>query len=236
MTILQNREIQVSFSGILRLVGYGLLIMAVVNVSFLLIHPQLRDPLWEFQTLGAIIERIPFTLLGIVLVYYGEKSDKPSGMASLRAPIETSILKSLSWFSLISAIVLLLAIPLNISNSFRLYYQQNVTNSSQSNPQKNAIEHFRQQLETVNTRDGIKAILQQQAQIDIPASVDIKNLKTNILIDLQNDRDNITAQIRAFRAQKRSLLFKKCLRWNFGASIAAILFFLIWKSTSWARI
>ena len=228
MTILQNREIQVSFSGILRLVGYGLLIMAVVNVSFLLIHPQLRDPLWEFQTLGAIIERIPFTLLGIVLVYYGEKSD--------RAPIETSILKSLSWFSLISAIVLLLAIPLNISNSFRIYYQQNTTNSSQSIAQKDALEHFRQQLETVDTRDGIKAILQQQAQINIPASIDIKNLKTNILIDLQTNRDNITSQIRSFRGQKRSLLFKKCLQWNFGASIAAILFLLIWKSTSWARI
>jgi hypothetical protein len=228
MTILQNREIQISFSGILRLVGYGLLVMAVVNVSFLLIHPQLKDPLWEFQTLGAIIERIPFTLLGIVLVYYDEKSD--------RASIETSILKGLSWFSLISAIVLLLVIPLNINNSFRIYYQQNTTNSSQPIAQKNTLEHFRQQLETVDTKDGIKAILQQQAQINIPPSVDIENLKTNILIDLQSDRDNITSQIRTFRAQKRSLLLKKCLKWNFGALIAAILFFLIWKSTSWARI
>jgi FtsH-binding integral membrane protein len=101
MNITQDR--QVFSSGILRLVGYGLLVMALVDILFLLIPPQLMNPVWEFQTMGAIIERIPVTLLGIVLVYYGERSD--------RAPIETLLLRWLSWFCLIFAIFLLITFP-----------------------------------------------------------------------------------------------------------------------------
>ena len=230
MTILQDRERQLFSSGILRLVGYGLLLMALIDVLFLLIPLQLMNPLWEFQTVGAIVERLPVTLLGIVLVYYGEKSD--------RAPIEAVILKSLSWLSLAAAIFLLLVIPLNISNSFRIYHQHNASTNAQYVNQKDTIERFKSQLSEANSKDEISAVLQQQAkqEVNIPDSVNTEQLKTNLLSNLQNNQDTITSQAQSFRKQKRSLLIKKCLKWNLGALIAAILFFLIWKSTGWARI
>ncbi len=230
MTILQDQQRQVFSSGILRLVGYGLLVMAVVDILFLLIPPQLMNPLWEFQTMGAIVERIPVTLLGIVLVYYGERSD--------RAPVENLILKGLSWLSMVAAILLLLMIPLNISNSYRIYHQQNATANAQFVSRKDAIQQFKEQLKAANSKDEIGAILQQQAQqqVIIPDSVNTQKLKADILTNLQNNQDNLTSQAQSFRAQKRSLLFKKCLKWNLGALIASILFFLIWKSTDWARL
>lgn len=230
MTTIQDRERRVFSSGILRLVGYGLLIMAIIDILFLLIPPQLMNPLWEFQTMGAIVERIPVTLLGIVLVYYGERSD--------RAPIEAMLLKCISWLTLVAAILMLLMIPLNISNSFRIYHQQNATANAQFVSQNDTIQKFKEQLKTANSNNEIGAILQQQAkqQISIPDSVNTQKLKTDILTNLQNNQDNITSQAQTFRAQKRSLLLKKCLKWNLGALIASILFFLIWKSTSWARV
>lgn len=230
MTILQDREKQIFSSGILRLVGYGLLIMAFVDLFFLLIPLQLMNPLWEFQTIGAIVERIPVTLLGIVLVYYGEKSD--------RAPIETFLLKGLSWLCLVAAILLLLVIPLNISNSFRIYHHHNATANVQFVNQKDSIEQFKKQLEAANSKAEISAVLQQQAkqEVSIPNSVNTEKLKTNILTNLQDKQDSITNQAESFRNQKRSLLIKKCLKWNLGALIASVLFFLIWKSTGWARI
>lgn len=230
MTILQDREKQIFSSGILRLVGYGLLVMAFVDLFFLLIPPQLMNPLWEFQTVGAIVERIPVTLLGIVLVYYGERSD--------RAPVETLILKGLSWLSLVAAIFLLLVIPLNISNSFRIYHHHNATANAQFVNQKDTIERFKEQLEAANSKAEIGAVLQQQAkqEVSIPDSVNTAKLKTSILTNLQNNQDSITNQAESFRNQKRSLLIKKCLKWNLGALIASILFFLIWKSTGWARL
>ena len=230
MTILQDRDKQVFSSGILRLVGYGLLLMALVDLLFLLIPPQLMNPLWEFQTIGAIVERIPVTLLGMVFIYYGEKSD--------RAPIEATILKLLSWTSLLAAVLLILAIPLNISNGFRIYNQHNATANAQFVTQKDTIEQFKQQLKTASSKDEIGAILQQQAkqEVTIPDSVNTEKLKTDILANLQNNQDSITNQAEAFRSQKKSLLLKKCLKWNLGALISAILFFIIWKSTGWARL
>lgn len=230
MTILQNQERQVFSSGILRLVGYGLLVMAIVDVFFLVIPPQLMNPLWEFQTVGAIVERIPVTLLGIVLIYYDERGD--------RAPIETFILKALSWLSLIAAILLVLMIPLNISNSFRIYHQQNATVNAQYVNQKDAIQKFKEQLKAANSKDEIGAVLQQQAkeEVNIPDSVNTQKLKTDIITNLQNNQDNITSQTKSFKAEKRAWLIKQCLKWNLGALIAAILFFMIWKSTGWARI
>ena len=227
MTILQDRE-RIFSSSILRLVGYSLLLMAIVNISFLLIPLHLTNPLWEFQTVGAIIERIPFILLGIVLICYGERSN--------RASVELSVLKGLSWFSLISAIALLLVIPLNINNSLRIYYQNNPHDNVHLLNQENAIEQFKDRLLVANSKDEITAILQQQIKdINISDSVNIQEFKDNIFVTLKNYRYDITSQIQTFKAQKRSLLIKNCLKWDIGALISAILFFLIWKSTGWAR-
>ena len=227
MSILQNRE-RIFSSSILRLVGYSLLLMAIVNISFLLIPLHLMNPLWEFQTVGAIVERLPFILLGIVLVGCGERSN--------RASIELSVLKGLSWFSLISAIALLLVIPLNINNSLRIYYQNNPHDNVHLLNQENAIEQFKDRLSVANSKDEITAILQQQIKdINISDSINIQDFKNNIFITLQDYRYDINSQIQTFKAEKRSLLIKNCFKWDIGALISAILFFLIWKSTDWTR-
>ncbi len=224
MTILQHQERRVFSSGILRLVGYGLLLLAVVDVSCLLISPELMNPWWEFQTMGAVVERLPFTLLGIVLVYYGTRSDRP--------PIETNMLKLLSWLCLLTAILLMLMIPLNIYNGLRIYHQRNATADTQSISQKDAIQQFKEQLEAADSKAEIRAILQQQAkqQVNIPDSVNPQKLKTDIITNLQHNQDRITSQALTFRAQKRSLLVKKSLKWNLGALVASILFLMISKS------
>jgi len=230
MTILQDKERLIFSSGILRLVGYGLLLMAIVDIFFLLIPPQLMDPVWEFETMGTIIERIPVTLLGVVLIYYGERSD--------RAPIETLLLKISSWLSLFAAIFLLLMIPLSINNGFRIYHQQNAQANARFVSQKDTIEQYKEQLNLADSTEDIQNILQQQAQqrVEIPNSVNTQKLKTDILQKLQKNQETITEQAKTFRNQKRTLILKKCLRWNLGGLISAILFFLIWKSTGWARI
>ena len=227
MTILQDRE-RIFSASILRLLGYGILLMAVVNISFLLIPLQLMNPLWEFQTVGAIVERMPFILLGIVLVYCGERSNCAS--------IELSVLKGLSWFSLISAIVLLLIIPLNINNSLRIYYQTNAIDDAQFISQQDTIKQFQEQLTLANSKEEITAILQQKTpNINISDSIDIEDLKNSIIVILQDYRSSIASQIQTFGEQKRSLLIKNCFKWDIGALISAILFLLIWKSTDWTR-
>ena len=226
MTILQEQEKRLFFLVILRLVGYGLLLMAVVNVCWLLIPAQLMNPLWEFQTIGAIVEKVPVGLLGIALVYYGEKSDRTSN--------EIIILKVLSWGSLLAAILMMLIIPLNISNGFKIYHQRDTTANAQFVSFQDTIEQFKEQLELANSKAEIGAILQQQTKqkINIPNSVNTEKLKIDIITKLKNNQYNVINQAEAFQAQKHSLILKKCLKWNFGALISCILFLMIWKGTA----
>lgn len=230
MTILQEKERLIFSSGILRLVGYGLLLMAIVDISFLIIPPQLMNPVWEFETMGTIVERIPVTLLGMVLIYYGERSD--------RAPIETLLLKISSWASLMAAIFLLLMIPLSINNGFRIYHQQNARVNAKFIGQKDTIQQYKEKLDVADSKTEIQNILQQQAKrrIEIPNSVNPQELKTDILQQLEKNQESIDNQVNSFKSQTRTEVLKKCLRWNLGSLISAILFFLIWKSTGWARI
>lgn len=224
MTTLQSQERQVFSSSILRLVGYGLLLLAVVDL-LLLWMPAQTYPLWQLQTMGAIIARTPFTLLAMVLIFSGSKSD--------RSFIEVIILKVFSWVSLIAAVILILVIPLNINNSWRIYNQHDATTDAQFMRQRDNLQQFQQQLAAADSKNEIAAILQQQARqtINIPESVNLEKLKTDIIANLQNHKDNITSQMEVFRGQKSSLLLKQCLKWNLGALIASILFFMIWKST-----
>lgn len=230
MTILQEKERLIFSSGILRLVGYGLLLMATVDIFFLVIPPQLMNPVWELETMGTIIERIPVTLLGTVMVFYGEKGN--------RAPIETLLLKISSWLSLFAAIFLLLMIPLSINNGFRIYHQQKAEVNAKFVSQKDAIYEYKEQLNSANSTAEIQKVLQQQAKqrVEIPSTVDSQQLKNDILQKLDKSQQTIDEEINTFKSQKRTLLFKKCLKWNLGGLISSILFFLIWKSTGWARI
>lgn len=218
-TSLQNRSRRVFAARILHLIGYGLLLVAVVNIALSIAPWQSINPLEEFP-IGRVIEKMPIVLLGMVLVYYNQGD---------RTSIEVTILKTLSWLSLASAILLLAIIPLNISNSW-LYHRQNVM-PGEVTVDRNPIQQFKEQLEAANSQAEIGAVLQQQvAPIDISDLVNVQQLKDNILTDLSSDRDTITSQ-RAFRAEKRSMLLKNCLRWNLGALVASTLFFTFWQSS-----
>lgn len=225
-----SRNQQVFSLSIIRLVGYGLLLMAFVDFLSLIIPPQLMNPAWEFQTMGALVERIPVTLLGMVLVFFGERSD--------RTPIETFLLRWLSRLSLIVAILFFLSIPLSISGSFRIYYQHNAQVNLRIVPQIDSIKQFKDKLAAANSLDQIRAILAEQAtqKITIPDSADTQKLKKSILQNLKNTEDNLNSQVETLRSAKRSELLKNSLKWNLGALIAAFLFLFIWKSTLWARL
>lgn len=226
----QYRDRHLFSLAVIRLVGYGLFLMAVIDFIMLTIPPQLMNPAWELQTTGALVERIPITLLGIALIYYGERNE--------RTPREQFILKWLSWLSLILAIFFFLTIPLNISNSVKIYHSYNARVNLQTSQKIDSIDKFRQQLKSANSVDGLQTILQQQApqKINIPASVDSARLKSNLLDSLVKKEETLRSQAKQHSSQRAYEIIKKSLKWNLGSLISACIFLFIWKNTLWARI
>ena len=226
----QFRSQQIFSLSVIRLVGYGLFLMAVIDFVSLTIPPQLMNPTWELQTTGALVERIPVTLLGIALIYYGERND--------RTPIEQFLLKWLSWLCLILAIVFFLVIPLSISNSIKVYHGQNAKVNLQITQKIDPINEFRKKLRSANSPEQIQNILQIQTRrkINIPESVDANLLKENLLKNITKQEEDLRSQAKKVRSKRVEKIIKDCLRWNLGSLISACIFLFIWKSTLWARI
>lgn len=93
----------------LRWVGYGLLLLALFDVIQLLLPLNYQDPVWVLQTVGAIVERVPVPLLGLLLIFFGEDAERTS--------IEDILLKVLRWATLLLAIGFLAMVPLEIGRA-----------------------------------------------------------------------------------------------------------------------
>ena len=228
MNLTPNQQI---FSlSIIRLVGYGLLLMAFIDLVVILIPLKLMNYTWEFQTIGTIVERIPITLIGLVLVFYGERSD--------RTPIETFILRWLSRLTLFLAILLLLTIPLNIVNGFRIYYDHNAKINAQTLPKIDAMEKFKDKVQAANSLDQIELVLETQAKknLVIPESLDSDEFKAGIIQKLEENQDILRSQVNSTKQQRRSFLLKKAVKWNLAALISSLILLFIWKHTLWARL
>ena len=221
---------QIFSLSIIRLVGYGLLLMAFIDLVVTLIPLKLMNYTWEFQTIGTIVERIPITLIGLVLVFYGERSD--------RTPIETFILRWLSRLTLFLAILLLLTIPLNIVNGFRIYYDHNAKINAQTLPKIDAMEKFKDKVQAANSLDQIELVLESQAKknLVIPESLDSDEFKAGIIQKLEENQDILRSQVNYTKQQRRSFLLKKAVKWNLAALISSLIFLFIWKHTLWARL
>ncbi|ELS01932.1 hypothetical protein Xen7305DRAFT_00016390 [Xenococcus sp. PCC 7305] len=215
--------------SILRVVGYGLLMMAVVDFVNLLIPLELMNPDWEFQLVGSIIERIPVTFLGIVFVFYED--------TNYRTPIEKFLLKIVSWSCLALAILLIFTIPLNINNAFRIYRTFNAKVNYQLVPRLEVIKDFQNQIESANSPESITNILQKQSstRIELTDSLDINDLKNNITANLNQESDALRNKAQDSRSRKRYQIFRNVVKYNLGALISIFLLLFIWKNTFWAR-
>ncbi len=228
---------QAGSTRILRILGYGLLLLAFFDIVEMLFPPRFMNPVWEFQTFGALIERVPVPLIGFALIFYGEWHS--------RNKWEFISVKLLSWLTLLVAVILLLLIPLGIGNTVRLSKQSaaQITTASQqqisqaeraaSQQQISQAERVEQQLSQA-TPEQINNLLRGQGR-----SLDGKSpqeVKSQILSEVSKAKVQIKNQAETTQSNQRLNLLKNSVKWNLGALVSAALFFSFWKATQWARM
>ncbi|MBD2603209.1 hypothetical protein H6G81_01395 [Scytonema hofmannii FACHB-248] len=211
--------------NILRSLGYGLLLLAFFDIVEMFVPPNFMNPAWEFQTFGALVERVPVPLIGLVLVFFGEMNS--------RSKWEFPILKLLSWLTLLFALLFFLLIPLGVGNTLRLNNQSAAQISTLSKQQLSQAEQVEKQLNQA-TPQQIDNFLKSQGR-----SLDGKNpeeLKTQVLSKVSQAKQQIKTQAEVTQSSRGLSLIKSSVKWNLGALVASALFISIWKGTSWARI
>ena len=64
------------FSPLLRIAGYVLLALSLLDIISIFILPGFTNPAWEFQMASHLVERSPVPLIGLVFLLIGEKNFK----------------------------------------------------------------------------------------------------------------------------------------------------------------
>ncbi|WP_211173458.1 HpsJ family protein [Brasilonema bromeliae] len=209
---------------IVRVLGYGLLLLALFDIIEMFIPPNFMNPVWEFQTMGMLVEKVPVPLIGLVLVFFGELHS--------RTKWEIPILKFLSWLTLLFGILFFLLIPLGLASTIRLNTQNAAQVKAVSTQQVSRAEELEKQLSQV-TPDQIDKFFKIQGR-----SLDGKNpqeIKNQLLTEVSKAKKNIKTQAEATQSLRGLNLIKTSAKWNLGAVVAGTLFISIWKGTRWAR-
>lgn len=213
----------IAFS-IMRWVGYGLLVLTILDYIAVLLPTRLMNPAWEFETMGSIIERIPVPLLAAALIFFGENQ--------ARSKWEKPLLKVLSWASLVFAIVLFLMIPFwGINNTLRLNTQTQTQINSQYNAQVEQLDQVEEHLNQASSEEIIELLESQGFEVEgAPGST-----KEQLLNQLEQVRQRVKTQADTERGNRGQALFESSIKWNLSAFISGALFAYIWRLTRWAR-
>ena len=209
------------------LIGYGLLLFVLCDLIDVVFPPHIMDPIWEFETLGAVVERVPLPLIGLVLVFYGE--------ANFRAKWELTVLKLLSRASLIVGVLFLLLIPLCISDALRINKINNDRVNTPTTQQLSQLQQFEEQLGKATANDLQSLLARLNAQGGSPDIKNTQELKSRLSTEIYKTQKTLKTQAEDTRRTRRLALIKSSVKWSIGALIAGDLFIRIWQATRWAR-
>ncbi len=214
----------------LRWIGYGLLVLALMDAIQVLIPPAagaVGNPEWVLQTIGALVERVPVPLLGLVLVFFGEDMD--------RTGLEKTVLSLLSWVSLLLALLCLLLIPPGLAYTVQINNQNNQQIAAQVAGQLKQLEEVETQV-SKGTPQDIQNLASQLNNLGLQVdSQKPEEVRGQILEKVTAAKKGIEPQAQATRSNLRTALLKNSVKWNLGALISSALFFTIWRSTGWTR-
>ena len=220
-----------SFSlPIARAIGYCLVILALFDIVDSIIPAYFMNPVWEFQTIGALVERVPVPLLGMWLIFYGEQED--------RKRWEKFVLKFLSWTCLMAGIVFLLLIPLGVNDVIRIHYQGQSRITVQVSQQNNRLQQLKSQVNnaTAEQFDNLARLRNDRDNLpDLRNPQELNEFKSQLSSEINRAEQRLSNQSKAMRDNQRLILMKRSAKWLLGAFLAGILYIRIWHETRWAR-
>lgn len=225
-----SNSTEVITANLLRFAGYGLLLLAFSNFADALIPPRFgQDAGWEFSTLGKLVGTSPVPIIGLILVFYGE--------ATARSPLGKTILKFLSWLSLLLSILFVVMLLIGISAAIRI--------NGDNNNQASAV--LSQQLSQFNTiKENVKntndANLRKAAEFIEKRSPNLKlnkdnptELRKQIEAEIAKNENAIKQNIQEGQTKAARQLIKQACKWYFEAIVSAFVLFGIWNQTKWTR-
>jgi hypothetical protein len=213
-----------------RLVGYTLLFLFVMDLAEIFIPPHFLDPQWEFNALGQLVERVPIPFISFILIFYGGNY--------LRKGWENLFLKFASWLTLMMGILLILAVPLGITNTIRIDQQTQANIMNKTNERLQVLEAVEDRLAQVTNREEMQVLIAQLNRGNAPVlknEAQLKEAKSNLSQFIEDSREQLKNEANFTKKQARNSLLKRSVKWNVGSLVSGILFVIFWNMSKWAR-
>ena len=211
--------------ALIRVIGYVFLAFFLFDFADTLIPLRLTNPTWEFQTFGALVEKVPVLFLAYSMIYLGRNFG--------RKPLEQFLLSLITWLALILGLVYLLMIPISIINTNRLL-TLNHQQTLQLDIQIAQVKKAQTNLKTTNTQSELQQILSRDLgnnsaipKLENPEQV--KTLKNRLSTVISDGELKLKEQAQSLK-DVRLELFKKSVKWNLGSLVSAALLFYIWRA------
>lgn len=217
--------------GVARWVGYGLLVMAFFDVVVILVPPVLMNPAWELRAIQELVERVPVPLLGLALVFLGERDQ--------RTRWEPLILNILSWLTLLVGILFFLLVPLGVVNTIRLEARNTQQITQQVEQRQAQIQQVRVAIGQATTVEQMQLLISQldsQGRTpQIQNTQQLAEVKQQLSTFLEQGETQMQEQAEEQKKSQRWGLLEDSVKLNLGALVSAALFISIWRLTGWAR-
>lgn len=216
--------------GLVHIIGYGILLLTAVDLFTILVPPRFMNPIWEFESFGQCIERVPVLFLGLVLIFFGEENP--------RGNLERIFVRLLSWFTLVLALIAFLMVPLSIFNTIRIDQTNEQRANFELDQQLSQLKQVRGQIERAESPEDLRGLMSllRSGNTEVPlASPDLVQMRERLFVVVKNrEKLFIADNDREISRQHRALL-KQSFKWNLGSIITGTLLLLTWINTRWAR-
>jgi hypothetical protein len=217
--------------SLLRFLGYALLLFTLFDLADTLTPLKFMDPNWEFQTIGALVEKVVVPLMGFVLIFTGAMTE--------RNRWETKILVILSWLALVVGLIYCLMMPLGIVNTIRINEINKTQVTTQLDKQTAQIKEVQTQLAGISNEQQLQELLTalQKGGVAITPKPgqSVETIKKDLKTFMTGAEERLNNQAKEARSQQSFELIKRSVKWNIGALIAGVWFIGIWRMTGWAR-
>jgi len=187
--------------NVIRLVGYGLLILWLFDFVAAFAPPRFTNPVWEFETMGRLVESVGWVLIAFAMIFFGEDY--------FRLRIELPLLKVLSWLCLAFAIFYFAMLPLGLANTWRLKNSNDVQVGGILEQRTKPLKEVQSRLNSTTGDRQLLEIFKNLVPSNTPLNItNPQETKTKLLQEIDTSTKQIKAELDGTRDRNFKLLIK----------------------------
>ncbi|WP_017303582.1 HpsJ family protein [Spirulina subsalsa] len=212
--------------SLLPLVGYALLLFTLVDFVYLVVPPRLTDPIWQFEVMGGLVERIWAPLLGFVCIFYN-RQEKLTRWQMRR-------LRLLSWFALLLGLTYLFLLPLGLGNTWRIHQFNKIQVEDQISREIFQVNQLRNRLQSATTISELNDVA-QVVNFTVESPNNLATYRNQIRVKIDEAEQEFMRQVGIQWETQKLTLLKNSVKLNIGTILSGVWLILVWIRTHWAR-